>query len=461
MAKRPRQNLTRFPRISAQIVLIVLVSHVHGDFNKTAELYSKLFSSINNQIHPSLNTSVPTEVFVQLNLRSLREIVEREQYFVISAWMEVTWKDEIRSWDPSQYDGVSMVYPGTQEMWKPQIIVSNSIGERDLQEYDHSPLTLSWDGSAQWLPGAMFSLSCTMDMTYFPFDRQTCELSVFAKEYVTDVTFTPTQPTVNTLGYAKDGEWHLESTSVTSRTVAHKKFQFSRLTYTFNFSRRAAFYLYNVLMPVVLMSLLSPLVFLLPEDSGERVSYAVTLLLSLAVFMGFVASLLPHSSEPLSLCIVYMFVMLIHNGLCVVCSVVHLRWEKYKRDRSHTSCENQELQNQTRQHAQQSDQHHQQPTLMSCSYSNNFTTGKTFLNNCKTNASSQDTKRKVDIHHENIAMANQLQMDGIGNSRFSGYKLFLPFQFSCESLWSANNILFVIFYCSWFMISVYFLVQII
>ncbi|GFN81690.1 acetylcholine receptor subunit gamma [Plakobranchus ocellatus] len=217
MAKQPKHSLATFPLIVTWVVLTVVVMKVHGDFNQTKELYRQLFSDTDNRIHPSLNTSVPKDVFVQVNLLSLREIVEREQYFVINAWIEITWKDEIRSWDPSQYDGVRVVYPGPTDMWKPRLIVSNSVDKRDLFEDDYAPFSLFWDGSAYWLPGTVFALSCTMDMTYFPLDRQSCSLLVLAQQFALDVNLIPALPTANTAGYSQNGEWHLDSTSVTPR----------------------------------------------------------------------------------------------------------------------------------------------------------------------------------------------------------------------------------------------------
>ncbi|GFN81788.1 neuronal acetylcholine receptor subunit alpha-6 [Plakobranchus ocellatus] len=457
MTKQPQQVFTKFPFTRTLITLIAFIIGVYGDFNRTKELYSNLFSHRNNQIHPSLNTSVPTEVYVQLHFISLREIVEREQYFVINACVQFTWKDEIRSWDPSQYDGVHMVYPELTDMWRPRVIVTNSIGKRDLFEEDTAPFSLSWDGSARWLPGTVFSLSCTMDMTYFPFDQQTCELTFLSQEYITDINLFPATPTVDTLRYIRNGEWHLESTSVTSRPVSEKKFEFSRLIYTFNFRRRPGFYLFNVLMPVVLMSLLSPLVFLLPEDSGERVSYAVTLLLSLAVFMGFVASLLPQTSEPLSLCIVYMFVMLIHSGLCVVCSVVLIRWEKYKRDRKHTLCEKQGLHKELHKDVRQNDNHSQHSQVISQgnSDSNSSVDVNKFSGVNESNLSKQENVfRQIDHdRHGNTTMRRHSQ----GNKKINNIlprEEKSPRLFECR--FSANIVLLLCFYFSWFATSVYF-----
>ncbi|XP_075404762.1 neuronal acetylcholine receptor subunit alpha-10 [Tenrec ecaudatus] len=72
------------------------------------------------------------------------------------------------------------------------------------------------------------------------------------------------------------------------------------VTFTLLLRRRAAAYVCNLLLPCVLISLLAPLAFHLPADSGEKVSLGVTVLLALTVFQLILAeSMPPAESVPL------------------------------------------------------------------------------------------------------------------------------------------------------------------
>nr|XP_010971463.1 neuronal acetylcholine receptor subunit alpha-10 [Camelus bactrianus] len=72
------------------------------------------------------------------------------------------------------------------------------------------------------------------------------------------------------------------------------------VTFTLLLRRRAAAYVCNLLLPCVLISLLAPLAFHLPADSGEKVSLGVTVLLALTVFQLLLAeSMPPAESVPL------------------------------------------------------------------------------------------------------------------------------------------------------------------
>ena len=411
-------HLCRYSLFWAYAALTALSPLVLADFNQTSDLYSQLFAGVDTRVRPSINTSIPTDVYVDFNLLSLREIEQTEQYFVINAWLGVTWQDEVRSWDPNQHGGVRFVYPGMTGMWRPSVIVTNSIEERDVFANDPCPLTLASDGTARWYPGTVFYLSCPMDMTYFPFDRQRCLIRFLAQEYGTEVNLIPARETANTNNYAGHGEWDLESTRVESRVINYGGIKFSRLSYHFTFKRRSAFYLMNVLVPVVLLSLLSPLVFVLPEESGERVSYSVTLLLSLSVFMGIVAGHLPQSSEPLSITIVYLFVLVIHSGLCVVSCVVHLRLQQCN--------------------AQSSPEPLQAPQHQQCN------TPKADDSVAIEHITLRD-EPKEETHSKNQLIGED------ASSRSSGIL--------GKSICNANTVLVIFFYVSWFAISGYFLAR--
>ncbi|XP_062615149.1 CHRNA7-FAM7A fusion protein-like [Saccostrea cucullata] len=70
-------------------------------------------------------------------------------------------------------------------------------------------------------------------------------------------------------------------------------------------------------MPIILMEILQMFVFLLPENSGDRVSFSVTILLSIAVYLTIVSEQIPKSSEPaISVLAIKLFA-----DLCIGCVV--------------------------------------------------------------------------------------------------------------------------------------------
>ena len=73
------------------------------------------------------------------------------------------------------------------------------------------------------------------------------------------------------------------------------------------------------------MSFLNVLVFCLSAESGERVSYAITVLLAIAVFMTIINDTLPKKSEPLPLISYFLMIDLIVSALTSLFTILNLR----------------------------------------------------------------------------------------------------------------------------------------
>ena len=65
--------------------------------------------------------------------------------------------------------------------------------------------------------------------------------------------------------------------------------------------RRPLFYVFNMIMPSILITFVGFLGFLIPPDSGEKVSMGVTTLLSMTVFLMVIADSMPPNSDAVPL----------------------------------------------------------------------------------------------------------------------------------------------------------------
>ena len=59
---------------------------------------------------------------------------------------------------------------------------------------------------------------------------------------------------------------------------------------------QALFYVLNIELPAIFLSIMSLLVFTMPHDAGEKNGLAITVLLSFSVFMLMIADLMPTTS---------------------------------------------------------------------------------------------------------------------------------------------------------------------
>lgn len=99
--------------------------------------------------------------------------------------------------------------------------------------------------------------------------------------------------------YIEHNEWDIAAFPVI-RHVLHYNCcpePYPDVTFYLTLKRKSQFYVLTVLFPCILTASVAALTFILPPESGEKVSLGVTVLLSLAVFLLMVSEQLPASSD--------------------------------------------------------------------------------------------------------------------------------------------------------------------
>jgi nicotinic acetylcholine receptor, invertebrate len=76
---------------------------------------------------------------------------------------------------------------------------------------------------------------------------------------------------------------------------------YPNVTYYIVIKRRPLFYVFNMILPSLLITAVGFLGFLIPPDSGEKTSMGVTTLLSMTVFLMVVAENMPPNSDSVPL----------------------------------------------------------------------------------------------------------------------------------------------------------------
>ena len=108
---------------------------------------------------------------------------------------------------------------------------------------------------------------------------------------------------VDLSNYVPNGEWELLDAQIIRNVVYYSccREPFPDVTVTLVIRRKTLYYMYNVVMPCMMMSVLTLLVFCLPPDSGEKIALGVTVLLAFSVFMLAIAEKMPETSESIPL----------------------------------------------------------------------------------------------------------------------------------------------------------------
>ena len=104
------------------------------------------------------------------------------------------------------------------------------------------------------------------------------------------------------------------------------EYPFSDVTIEFVFKRKPLFYIFNLIVPCMIIMSMVLLGFFLPPESGERITLSITVLLAMAVFLQLAAENLPRNSENVPVMgIFYITVMLeVASSLVATCYILHI-----------------------------------------------------------------------------------------------------------------------------------------
>ncbi|XP_076467613.1 neuronal acetylcholine receptor subunit beta-4-like [Babylonia areolata] len=232
----------------------------------------------------------------------------------------MSWTDRRLAWTIPAYNFTKVfVYP-QKYLWTPDITISNVVQTMQPLGFDQNYLYVTYSGRIRWIVGGVYQTSCSIDVTFYPFDTQTCHIvftTLVSSRY--EISLVPGTPAPSSLlHYSPSGSWELLSFNLSS---ADQGQVFSSVTFELRLKRRTTYYVIAILVPVLFLSLTATLVFALPADSGEKMGTCITVLLAFAVYLTIVSDQMPKTSMNTSILSVYLSVLLGKTALGVVLSV--------------------------------------------------------------------------------------------------------------------------------------------
>ncbi|XP_069123857.1 neuronal acetylcholine receptor subunit alpha-9-like [Argopecten irradians] len=277
--------------------------------------------SYNSKIFPKINQIEHLDVDIEFTLVGVTDFDELNGNLEIVGLAVIRWKNELLTWNLVDDNPMESLMLPQDTFWKPPVTLTNSVDS--LNELGDSTYKIRFDyeGNALWNVGIVARTACGVDVTLYPFDRQSCNITFAALGYVNDQVVLNSSNPIDMSLYMENVEWNLESTSVSSTVIA----DVSYVIFTLNLARKPGYFLVNMIIPILIIGLLNGLVFLLPADCGERVGYAITAFLTFAVFLTMVAENLPKASEPMSLLCYFLTLMLMVSSLITIVTILILR----------------------------------------------------------------------------------------------------------------------------------------
>ncbi|KAM9248901.1 neuronal acetylcholine receptor subunit alpha-4 [Dugong dugon] len=317
--------------------LLPASSHVESGAHAEERLLKKLFSGYNKWSRPVANISDVVLVRFGLSIAQLIDVDEKKQMMAVNVWVKQEWHDYKLRWDPADYENVTSIRIPSELIWRPDIVLYNN-ADGDFAVTHLTKAHLFHDGRVQWTPPAIYKSSCSIDVTFFPFDQQNCTMKFGSWTYdKAKIDLVSMHRRVDQLDYWESGEWVIVDAVGNYNT---KKYEccaevYPDITYAFIIRRLPLFYTINLIIPCLLISCLTVLVFYLPSECGEKVTLCVSVLLSLTVFLLLITEIIPSTSLVIPLIGEYLLFTMIFVTLSIIITVFVLNVH-HRSPRTHT-----------------------------------------------------------------------------------------------------------------------------
>ena len=292
------------------------------DISDYKRLYDDLFLEYNRELTPFPNGSKSISVstsFMNFGINSFNEV---DGIISVFGSLNLSWIDSSLMWNPSKYNGITTLRLDQSTVWCPDVILWNDAFKLATVGSDTMfRVAINYEGHVNWIPGGIMKAKCPANIRKFPFDNHTCALKFVVFDFPTPILLEPSYIPYEGKFTPKNKDWSIEYAYVKENSP---KIKFSFEVYL-HIKREPLYYNVLIFSPIAVLSMMNPLVFILPNDNGERVSFGMTILLSFIVFLTVVSDVIPATSDPISFLIIFIVMQFVTSAVISVCNIAIIR----------------------------------------------------------------------------------------------------------------------------------------
>ncbi|PAA81220.1 hypothetical protein BOX15_Mlig027511g1, partial [Macrostomum lignano] len=264
------------------------------------------------------------------------DLDENKQLLRTNCWLRYQWRDHHlnwRNWSHPLFKNLTQIRVFPDLIWTPDIQLLNFADER-LSERREARIVVYEDGSVLWVPQSLFKSTCPVEILHFPFDTQLCQLEFGSWTYdMTQMNITwydyeitydnntqglEPNPYIDYTNYIRSQEWRTDGEDepgiwpsrrrlqirsvVRCRTVTFQSAdgkQYNRtyktLRYRVLMRRSASFYLSILVLPCILLSCLTWVIFWLPPESPAKMQLGMNIFVAFFILMLLLAETTPSA----------------------------------------------------------------------------------------------------------------------------------------------------------------------
>ncbi|XP_050570399.1 5-hydroxytryptamine receptor 3A-like [Cygnus atratus] len=229
-----------------------------------------------------------------------KEPLEVNMDFMLIAILSVEWRNAFVTWDPQDFCNISKIVLPMDSYWSPPIFILERVNE---QKSDLEYMVVTHNGTFNTSHPFQVTLTCSLMILKFPFDTQTCNISIASFLYpVTDLVMkikrTPAEMMKNSQSYfITDGEWKFTNLSISEYREGLDDEEYPVIVYKISMERRPTLYILNLILPTCALYLLDMAVLFGPSSLEEKISFQISIILGSSMLAVILNNMLPTSSN--------------------------------------------------------------------------------------------------------------------------------------------------------------------
>ncbi|XP_028311299.1 5-hydroxytryptamine receptor 3A isoform X2 [Gouania willdenowi] len=255
-------------------------------------------------IRPVKNWTTSTIVWLDMLIFGILEVDEKLQTVTNHIWLSISWENEFLAWNPADFCGISMISVLRSNLWLPDIGIQEDTTDTSSVHVGQF-VNVYPNGTIRTELRQKLTYTCQLNLLMFPFDRQNCKITFLSHSANSNTLLLGTLFNDTKLSTLSDrivitrGEWSLIDIQTKYCLISPNHTDKCKLTYEVCFERKPLLYVINFIIPLFYLLILDLTSFFISEARGEKMSFKITILLSISVLLLILKDLLPSTEDNL------------------------------------------------------------------------------------------------------------------------------------------------------------------